>query len=401
MAKHRRDSDTPRHVAVFVDTVGSYGRRLLEGIADYLETHPQWSIYLQPRATGQFDPTWLRRWKGDGVLAFVEDRESLLRLRRRGIPVVETYGHLGDLKTPCVSNDDRAVGRMAAEHLLARRFEHFAFSGYPDQPWCERRFEGFCETLRNAGRDCVRWRHPRSFRIVDEWEKAQRELAEWIAALPQPLGVMACSDRHALNVLDACRRAKRTIPDQAAVIGVDNDPSICRLASPPLSSVADNPHKIGYEAAKLLDRLMLGEPSQKIACTALVPPLGVIARRSTDVTVTDDPMVREVLQYIRVHACEDINVATILKRLPISRSAFYRRFQRAVGRPLHEQLLLTRLHRVKEMAAQTALPLAQIAPHAGFEHVEYMGAAFKRVFGMTPGEYRKTHRPAGASVERS
>lgn len=383
---------TMRHVAVFVDTAGNYGRRLLEGIADYVESHQLWSIFVQPRATGQFDPAWLRRWKGHGVLAFVEDRGALVRLRRHGIPLVETYGHLKGLKTPSVCNDDQAIGRLAAEHLLARRFESFAFSGYPGEPWSERRFEGFCEALANAGCDCSRWNHPRSFRALSDWEKSQRKLANWLGGLRRPLAIMACSDRHAVNVLDACRRVGIAVPDQAAVIGVDNDPCICRLAAPPLSSVADNPHKIGYEAAALLDRLMAGDRTASREETVLVPPMGVVARRSTDVTITSDPLIRDVLQFIHQHACEDINVATIVKRLPISRSAFYRRFAEAVERSPHEYLLLVRLERVKRLLAQSVLPMSQVARQAGFEHVEYMGAVFKQAIGVTPGEYRKHHR---------
>ncbi len=386
-----------RHVAVFVDAAGNYGRRLLEGIADYLETHRLWSIFLQPRATGQFDPAWLRRWKGDGVLAFVEDRQALVRLHKHGIPLVEAYGHLADLRVPSVRTDDHGVGRLAAEHLLARRFDHFAFSGYPDQLWAQRRLEGFEGALREAGYDCSCWNHARSFPVLSQWERAQRNLADWVNGLPRPLAVMACSDRHALNVLDACERAGLTVPDQVAVIGVDNDPCICRLANPPLSSVADNPHKIGYEAAALLDRLMLGKAKRTDTAPVLIPPMGVVARRSTDVTVTSDPLVRDVLQFIHADACNDISVATILKRLPISRSALYRRFRQAVGHPLHEHILAVRLDRVKHLVTQTSLPLTQIAQRAGFEHVEYMGAVFKRIYGMTPGQCRRLHRPTAAA----
>lgn len=381
-----------RHVAVFVDTAGNYGRQLLEGIADYVDAHQRWSIFVQPRATGRFDPVWLRRWKGHGVLAFVEDRRSLVRLRRLGIPLVETYGHLKGLRVPSVCSDDHAVGRLAAEHLLARRFECFAFSGYPGEPWSERRFEGFAEALAEAGHVCARWNHARLFPLVNQWETAQRELADWLGDLPRPLGIMACSDRHALNVLDACRRVGIAVPDEAAVIGVDNDPCTCRLAAPPLSSVADNPHKIGYEAAALLDRIMSGDKNASRKETVLIPPVGVVCRRSTDITVTSDPLIRDVLQFIHEHACEDINVAMILRRQPISRSAFYRRFRDAVDRSPHEYLLQVRLERVKHLLAQTGLSQAQVARQAGFEHVEYMGAVFRQAFGITPGDYRKMHR---------
>jgi LacI family transcriptional regulator len=160
-----------------------------------------------------------------------------------------------------------------------------------------------------------------------------------------------------------------------------------------LSSVADNPCKVGFEAAGLLDRLMAGAVASCDVEPTLIPPLGVVTRRSTDVTVTDDPLVRDALRFLREHACEDINVTTVLRQIRLSRSAFYRRFRRAVGRPLHEEILRARLDRVKYLATQTLLPLTRIARLAGFEHAEYMGAVFKRALGITPGEYRARHRP--------
>jgi len=127
------------HVAVFLDTAGSYGRGLMEGIAKYLDSHGPWSVFIQTRATGQFDLAWLRRWKGDGALAFVEQRDIAVQLHKLRIPLVETYGHLPDLRIPRVGNDEQAIGRLAAEHLLDRRFEHFALSGYREQAWCSAR----------------------------------------------------------------------------------------------------------------------------------------------------------------------------------------------------------------------------------------------------------------------
>lgn len=387
------------HVAVFVDTAGNYGRGLLEGIAEYQEAHGPWSMFLQPRATGQFDLAWLRRWKGDGVLAFVEQRDMAQRLRKLRIPLVETYGHLRDLNVPRVANDDLAIGRLAAEHLLSRQFEHLAYSGYPDQLWVELRYEGFGQTLAEAGRGCERHVHPRSFASLEQWEKAQQDLTRWLRKLPKPLGVMTCSDRHALNVLEACRRAGLAVPDQVAVIGVDNDAPLCRLSDPPLSSVADNPGKIGYEAARLLDQLMTEKHEPQSLEPILVPPLGVVARRSTDVTVTADPQVREALRFIREHACQEIDVKSVLRHVRSSRSAFYRRFSAAMGHPVHEEILRARLDRVKYLAAQTSMPLARVAEVAGFEYPEYMGAAFKRRFGLTPGQYRARHRPGASAKE--
>ncbi len=308
------------------------------------------------------------------------------------IPTVETYGHATKLKLPCVGNDDAAIGRLAAKHLLERRFRNFAFSSYPDQPWAERRCRGFIEAVREAGCACEVGYYPRSFDTLRAWERARQQLTAWLKQLPKPLGLMACSDRHAQNILDACRRARIALPDEVAVIGSDNNEAICRLSDPPLSSVADDPRQIGYEAARLLDRLMSGKADPAATEPLLVPPKYVVTRRSTDISVVDDELVAEALHFIRERAFEPINVSIMLQKMSVSRSTLYRRFRNAVGRSPHEELLRIRLDRVKELLTQTSLPLTQVASLAGFEHVGYMATVFKRQAGMTPIQYRDSYR---------
>lgn len=389
------ETDGPRrpwHVAVFVDTWGNYGGRLLEGIADYVDAHGPWSLFLEMHGTGRFHPSRLRRWKGDGVLASIEDRRIAARMAQSGIPLVDTDGQVLDGKLPFVGNDEEAAGRLAAEHLVDRRFTNFAFSGYPCQPWVERRCRGFRDALARAGFPLAVRYFSRSFDTVSAWENAQQQLADWLVGLPKPLGLMACSDRHAQHLLDACRRADLKVPDEVGVIGTDNEEAICRLSNPPLSSVANNPQRIGYEAARLLDQMMGGKTGPEIWEPRLIDPKGVVTRRSTDIVVTDDQLVGDALRFIRDHACESVNVNETLRHIARSRSTLYRHFQSAIGRSPHEEIQRVRLERVRELLAQTSLPLAEIARLAGFEHSEYLVAVFKRRTGMTPGRYRNLHK---------
>jgi LacI family transcriptional regulator len=245
--------------------------------------------------------------------------------------------------------------------------------------------------VTQAGCSCACWHHPRYFSSFLSWEKAQKELAAWLRRQPKPLGLMACSDRHAQRVLDACRRASLLVPDEVAVIGVDNDLSLCLLCQPPLSSVVDNPRRNGYEAARLLDRIMRGELSSAADGPIRIPPLGVITRRSTETTVTEDGIVAEALRFIREHACEDINAYSVSRHFPLSRSAFYLRFRKALGRSPHEEILRVRLERIKELLATSQLPVVEVSRLAGFDHPEYMGVVFKRLTGQTPGQYRAHH----------
>lgn len=380
------------HVAVFVDTWGSYGQRLLQGIADYVDVHGPWSLFVEMHGAGRFNPARLRRWRGDGVLAFIEDRRIAAQMAHSGIPTVDTDGHVLDGILPFVGNDEEAAGRLAAEHLLERRLAHFVYSGYVDQPWAERRRKAFQQTLCEAGYSCDAHDYPRSFPTVHAWERAQQDLIAWLKRLPKPLGIMACSDRHAQNVLDACQRAGLTVPDDVAVIGTDNEEAICRLSDPPLSSVANSPQLVGYESARLLDQIIKGEVDPVAAVPILVPPQGVVTRRSTDVMVIDDAVVADALRFIRDHMPGSIDVNDVVRHASVSRSMFYRRFQKAMGCSPHEHIVGTRMRCVKELLLQTSLPLDRIAGLTGYEHTEYLVAAFKREVGTTPGRYRATQR---------
>ena len=221
-----------------------------------------------------------------------------------------------------------------------------------------------------------------------DWETNQLRLRASLRDLPKPCGLMACSDRHALRVLDACRAERIAVPQQVAVIGVDNDEETCRLAHPPLTSVMDNARQVGWRAASLLDELMAGGKSdsrQRI----LVPPLGVATQRSTEVTAVDDPLVARACELIRERACQGLGVEELLAALRISKSSLYARFRKALGRRPHEEILRTRLGRAQSLLRETALSAAEIAGRCGFAHPEYLNVAFKRELRQTPGAFRR------------
>lgn len=206
---------------------------------------------------------------------------------------------------------------------------------------------------------------------------------------------MACSDRLALRILDACHRARLTVPEEIAVIGVDNDEETCRLSTPPLTSVMDDPRRIGLEAARLLDQLMAGQRDPHELPPVLVPPLGIATRRSTDTTAIDDPFVSRAIRIIRERACEGLTVGELLSELHLSRSFFYGRFRTVLSRTPHQEILRVRLERVKNLLTQTDISLQEISARAGFEHPEYLQVAFKREVGVTPGRFRRTQRGTG------
>lgn len=374
------------HVAVCVDKATSYGRGVLRGIARYVEAYGPWSLYIDPESSGVYSPDWLRDWRGDGILAYIENARLARRFVRSRIPTVELSGLRLDVPLPQVCSDDEAIGRLAAEHLAERQLRRFGFSGYRGEAWVERRWAGFARAAAARGFPCGRFLCDHTPGSPARWERTQQKLVRWLRGLAKPAGLMACSDRHAQRVLDACRRAGLEVPDEVAVLGVDNDEETCRLSDPPLSSVVDDPARIGYEAARLLGRLMRGRRARG---RRLIPPLGVEARRSTDVTAVEDPVVAEAMRSIRRRAAEGLKVEDLLREAHVSRSAFYRRFRAAIGRTPHAEILRVKLDRVKGLLLRTELSVEEIAELSGFDHAEYLSVAFKRETGLAPGAFRR------------
>jgi LacI family transcriptional regulator len=180
------------------------------------------------------------------------------------------------------------------------------------------------------------------------------------------------------------------VPDEVAVIGVDNDELLCELSHPPLSSVVPNTHRTGYAAAALLDEMMSGRPAEGL--THLIAPLGVATRQSTDVLAIEDRNVGLAVRFIREHACDGINVRDVLKAVPQARRQLEGRFKALLARSPHEEIVRVQLNRVQQLLADTDLPLSEVAERAGFAHVEYLSVVFKKKIGMPPSQYRSKNR---------
>ncbi len=389
-AKCAPSHSNPPRVALVIETSTSFGRRLLCGIASYIRETRPWAVYFTERAVHDPIPSWLKKWRGDGIISRVPSPAIRDVVAKLDIPVVDLNEQLGGMGVPMITNDHEAIGRMAAEHLLERGFVHFGYAGQLGQHWSDPRGAAFAARLREEGYDCDiyggRAEDSRAL-LQGRWELELDRVAKWVQQLPKPVGILACHDFRALQLLAACRLADVAVPEQAAVLGVGNDDVACELAHPPLSSVVLNAREMGYQAARLLDRLMRGEtlPPTDIR----VPPIEVATRQSTDITAISDPVVAKALRFIRQHACDGINVETVLRHVYISRSALQEHFRKATGRSIHDVIIDMRLARVKELLAQTSLSLAEIAERTGFRHPEYMSNVLKRRTGWSPARYRR------------
>lgn len=375
-------------VALDVETSRVYGRGILKGISQYLVSSRPWSIYIEQHEISGDVRRLLARWKGDGIITRQLSPEAKAIIEKQGLAVVDLSNFLPPLGVPRICSADQAIGRHAAEHFIERGFKFLACCEYRDQYWSQQRREGFVAEATFAKCQCNVFEQP--FRVqAQKWDQDQDQLANWLATLPKPMGVFATNDLLGHHVLDACGRADLLIPEQVAVLGVDNDELLCNLTNPPMSSIILDTERIGFEAARKLDQLMQGDTQNYADQEVLeVPSLGIAIRQSTDVFAVPDPEVARALRYIREQACEGATIQDVLNHMSVSRSWLERSFREHFGRSPKAEIRNVQIARCKELLCMTDLSLESISRLAGFKHPEYMGVVFKRETGMSPGKYR-------------
>ena len=379
------------HVALLIETSRAYGRSLLLGVVRYIREHRPWSIYIQPHDLGTPPPIWLKDWHGDGILARIDDSPTARAVRRTGLPTVDLRGTVPRTGLPLVVLDNPVVVRLAFEHLADCGFKQFGFCGLPPKQniWMDLRRDLFQRLTRAADRACHVFQ-PKVRKRAGSWEEEQEEIAAWLVRLPKPIGIMACNDDRGQQVLDACRRAKLLVPDQVAVIGVDNDEVLCNLSSPPLSSVDINSQQLGYEAAALLDRMMAGETPPKEPLR--LAPRVVVPRESTNVLATEDRELAIVLRFIREHACDGLRLKELAKQTSLSRREIERRIRKLLGRSPKEEMIRVQMEMAERLLVETEGTMTVIAKKCGFSQPRYFNQVFHARIGLPPGAYRKKMR---------
>ncbi len=377
----------PRKVALLIETSNAYARGLLQGVVAYQREHRPWSLFLAEHTRGDKPPAWLADWDGDGIIARIENPAIARVLRKIRLPIVDMSAARLVPSLPWFETDDAAIAQMAFEHLRERGFRNFAYCGDRRFNWSNWRQEHFERAVRAEGGTCISYAPGEA---CSEDGDETEAIAQWIRKLPKPVGVMTCYDLRGTQVLDACRRLEVPVPDEVAVVAVDNDELLCELAHPPLTSVIPNTRRTGYEAAALLDSLMEGAKSR--GETHLIAPLGVATRQSTDVLAIEDPHVSRAVRFIRERACDGINVQDVLRAVPQSRRLLEARFRKLLGRTPHEEILRVQLQRVKQLLTETDLTIEAIAERTGFAHTEYLSVVFRREVGTPPGRFREQNR---------
>jgi LacI family transcriptional regulator len=359
-----------RRVAVIVNNVEGYARGILRGVMPFAFARG-WEcsvmgVGLKP-ASHNIGPV-------DGVIVQASSVEQISQLLRSRVPVVNVSSSTQVESVPSVVCDDIAVGRLGAEHFLRRGFRNFAWYAPLTRHFAKLRQQGFVARLDEGG-----------FKAAIALER--REINQILGDLQKPAAIMCCNDISALEVLEQCRQTTLRIPDQVAVLGVDNDDLIQSLASPALSSIGTATEQIGFEAGVLLERLMRKETIA--ASYVAIPPTGVITRRSTDLTAVSDNEVAEALRFIREHANGPLGIEQILQSVTISRRQLERRFRAFLGRSMLDEIRRCRVERARQLLLDTDLAIPQIATASGFSSASYLTVVFGEMVGETPGSFRK------------
>jgi LacI family transcriptional regulator len=383
-----------RKVAVILQLWQNFDRGILQGIAAYVQERRNWSVFVE-EVEHQRIPDF-RAWDGDGLIVNFDNAHVVRALHGVEKPIIAVGGGRGwhdpGSGIPFVATGVEAIGRIAAEHLLDRGLKHFAFCGYPESRtnvWMLKRKQGFTNRLAESGFDCQVFLGRHS--TAAHWQRVLHDLSAWLRKLPLPVGIMGCYDYRARHVLEACKLVGLRVPDDVAVIGVDND-VVCELADPPLSSVEQGRFQIGYTVANTLDQLMSGKT--KVPALQVIAPVGVVSRQSTDLLCVADPVLAKALSLIRDKASRSIDAASVCRHVELSRSTLDKRFKDVIGRSIDQEIRRVRLARACELLARTNLPLRLLAKESGFGSEQYLSAVFSKQLGSTPAQYRIDHRDA-------
>jgi LacI family transcriptional regulator len=379
------------HVALLIETSRTYTRNILRGVKRYMSECGPWSVYLEMRAPDSRFPPWLKSWRGDGILCRSYSQDTIDAIVATGVPAVELRASKLIHNLPFVGVDNRALGQMVATHFVERGFRHFGCYEIDTEVFFEERRDNFVQALSDRGFSCELYRSKRRSEHPLKWEQQQAELVAWVRQLAKPVAILACTDQLGFWLLDACHRAGIAVPTDVAVVGVEDDESLCEMATPPMSSVHFAGARIGYEAAKLLDELMRGQDCPREPL--LISPMDIVVRGSSDVVAIDDPLVAQALRYIREQARRGIQVEDVAGTIGCSRSTLERRMRHALNRSPQEEIVRVKLNAVRELLTETTLPLDVIAERTGFRHAQYLVELFRNQFDITPGQYRKNTRP--------
>ncbi len=367
-----------------MDGISSYGRGVLRGVMRYANLERRWVLYKDLRHSLES----MARWpKCDGMIVAGTTGAMFDIIRKRYKHCIFCSGRGDPAVSPVVALDDEAAGAMGAEHLMVCRLQRFAFYGATLLP---RRFDGYRAKLATHGFECTIV--PVELPSEAEWISHAKwpRLIRWLQEVPKPIGIMAGDDTMAHDLAAACLEAGIAVPEQVAIVGVNNDDLLCESAWPPLSSIEADFSRMGYHGAKILDRLFAGDVLSPEERLTRLPPLGVVQRQSTNILAIEDQDLAQAVQFIREHASDPCSVDDVLRHLPVGRRWLERQFLAKLGRTPHDEIVRVRIDKARALLLQPDLGLLEVARRCGYSGMANFHVAFKALVDTTPAAYRRS-----------
>lgn len=381
-------------IILFTDLGEEYGKSLLKGVTRYSHEFGPWAFCRMPsyyRETKGIEGIldWAKEWKANGIMGQFYNDSDPKRLLDAGIAVVAQDFKEPHSTVPNITGDYFKTGQIGAEYFLRKGYEHFAFYGFKDIVWSRERGQGFEQRLAQAGHAVHYFEHTRRSKSRELWYYKPSALSKWLKSLPKPIALMTCDDNQGMHITEACRLTKIRIPEEVAVLGVDNDEMLCNLSDPPLSSIGLDTVKGGYEAARLLDRMI--QTKNKEYYDIVVKPTQVVTRNSTDIYATKDEYIGMALKFVHNNMDKNLKVENVLEQVPLSRRSLEKRFQKVTGYPVYEYIFNLRIEKFTNKLLETDLTIFEIAVDLGLNDSKNIARQFRQVKGCTPVEYRKKY----------
>lgn len=371
-----------------------FDRDIIAGIGEYLSsTRASWDLFLEEDFRCRLQG--IERWQGHGIIADFDDPAACEALSRVSLPVVAVGGSYADdsdypQDTPYVATDNFKLVKLAYDHLIEAGLQRFACFSLPQAAvnrWAQEREKAFEKLMQRDGMEGEIYRGVGT--SAPSWDTTVEQQIAWLHTLPKPIGIIAVSDARARQLLQACLCAGIAVPEQVALIGIDNDPLARILTRVPLSSVIQGTREMGRTAAHLLHQMLHG--GRLAGTRILVPPAGINVLASSRHEAPSHPHVMQAMHFIRQYACQGIKTEQVADYVGVSRSSLEWYFRRELGRSVHDEILRFKLDAAKEMLQNKEhmqRSIAEIAVSCGFTSVQYMHAVFKRELGCTPREYQ-------------
>lgn len=375
---------------LLTDFTEAFAQYLLKGILKYSKEREPWVVCRMPPSykqrfgiKGVLD--WAKKWEADAIIAQFDITDDVSVFEANNIIAIAQDYKQRFTNIPNITSDYHLAGRMVADFFIQKGYRSFAFFGYKDVVWSEERCEGFFDQIAKYGFSSS-FHEYHNEQIENLWFYESTPLIKWLKDLPTATALMTCDDNQAIKITEACRIADLKIPEEIAVMGVDNDTVVCNLSEPPLSSLHMNVEMGGYETAVLIDK-MIKEKTKEYK-DIYIKPLNIINRISTDIYSTDDPYVLQAIKYIHQNLSNKLGVEDIVKQIPLSRRLLEMRFKSVTGEPIYQYILKLRIENFAQLLLSSNEPISTIALNVGFIDYKNLARQFRQLKHCSPSEYR-------------